>query len=180
MKIIDTRYYDGAREKIERLGLAPVFEELLTTLRETDVRLEEKKDMNSGKAVRITIDNELSKKEDWVKTTTGDIDWMKSMRINGITIRIGVEIQVSARSDLVIRDLLHMRENMKKGITDTVVLVVPSDRMSKFLPDRAPSLAETLRYIEQEFNEIQQFPFVLVAVEHDGTGKALPKQKRVS
>ncbi len=181
MKIDSMKFYDGACEKIARLGMSDMLFELLNMLMNTEVFLEESKDANSGKVVRQKIDGMLESGEDWVKTGTGDLDWIKSKKVApATTIKMGVEIQMSARGDLVIRDLLHMRENMKLGKIEVVVLVVPSDRMSKFLPDRAPSLSETLRYIEKEFEEIQQFPLVLISVEHDGAGNPLPKQKRRS
>ena len=179
MKITLIRFYNGAFEKAGRLGASEILFELLTGLSETRISLEEKKDANSGKVVRESIDEMLANKSGWTKTVSGDLDWMKEKTINGTArIRVGVEIQVSARSDLVIRDLMHMRKNFKQGIIDMVVLVVPSDLMSKYLPDRAPTLSETLRYIEDEFQEIQQFPLVLISIEHDGKGGALPKQKR--
>ena len=181
MKIDSLKFYDGSCEKISRLGMSDMLFELLNMLMDTKIFLEEKKDANSGMVIRRKIDGMLEGAEDWVKMATGDLDWVKSKKTTlTTTIKMGVEIQISARSDLVIRDLVHMRENMKLGRVEVVVLVVPSDRMSKFLPDRSPSLSGTLRYIEKEFDEIQQFPLVLISVEHDGVGKPLPKQKRRS
>lgn len=40
-----------------------------------------------------------------------------------------------------------------------------------------PSLKDTLRYVEQEFKEATTFPIVIIAIEHDAPGKALPKKK---
>ena len=181
MKIDSMKFYDGACEKIVRLGMSDMLVELLQALMGTRVLLKEEKDANSGKVVRESIDGMLEQGSGWTKTVTGDLDWVKTKRTPpDMEIRLGVEIQMSARSDLVIRDLLHVRENIKRGKIEVVVLVVPSDKMSAFLPDRAPSLSETVRYTEKEFDEIQQFPLVLISVEHDGPGEPLPKQKRKS
>jgi hypothetical protein len=94
---------------------------------------------------------------------------------------MGVEIQVSARSDLLIRDVVHLRNSIQLGAIDLGVIVVPSDKMQYFLPDRTPSYRDAIRYIEEEFVEAQNFPIVIIAVEHDGSSaEALPKQKRRS
>jgi hypothetical protein len=57
------------------------------------------------------------------------------------------------------------------------VIVVPSDRLQTFLTDRTPSLKDALRYVEQEFKEATTFLIVIIAIEHDAPGKALPKKK---
>src|SRR5437016_3318522 len=83
----------------------------------------------------------------------------------------GVELQVSARSDLVVRDLVHLRNSLAESEIDAGVIIVPSDRMGRFLPDRTPTLRETIKYIEQEFKEAMATPLVIIAIEHDGPGK---------
>ncbi len=64
------------------------------------------------------------------------------------------------------------------GEIDVGVVVVPSDRMQTFLPDRTPSFRDAVKYIEEEFHEAATYPIVIVAIEHDGPGEALEKQKR--
>ena len=44
------------------------------------------------------------------------------------------------------------------------------------MTDRTPSLKDALRYIEGEFKEAVTFPIVVIAIEHDGLGAALPKK----
>lgn len=39
---------------------------------------------------------------------------------------------------------------------------------------------DALKYIEVEFKEAQNYPIVIMAVEHDGPGIALKKQNRIS
>jgi hypothetical protein len=51
---------------------------------------------------------------------------------------------------------------------------------AKFLPDRAPSFRDAVRYIEQEFREATTFPIVVITIEQDTTGGALSKRKRTS
>jgi hypothetical protein len=79
----------------------------------------------------------------------------------------------------VIRDLIHLRNNLQSGRIDAGIIVVPTDRMSVYLPDRTPNFSQTIRYIEDEFREAQYFPLIVIGIEHDGPSqKPLPKQKR--
>lgn len=181
MKITQIRYYDGARDKIGRLGLASLFLELLQILLETKILLKEEKDGNGAAVVREAIDNAFIAATGWDNKKTGDVDWVKRARYNQTIIsRIGVELQVSARSDLVVRDLVHLRNKLQDGDIDVGVMVLPSDRLQIFLPDRTPSFRDAVRYVEVEFKEAQTFPIVIIGIEHDGPGPALAKQKRKS
>lgn len=181
MKITQIRYYGGARDKVARLGLAHLFLELQQVLLDTPVYLMEVKDANGGAVVREAIDEAFVRAKDWESKKVGDVDWIKRLRYNQTIIsRIGVELQVSARSDLVVRDLVHLRNQLQKGDIDIGVIVVPSDRMQVFLPDRTPSFRDAVRYVEEEFKEAQTYPIIILAVEHDGPGEPLQKRKRKS
>jgi hypothetical protein len=148
---------------------------------DTDVALLEEKQANGAAALREAIDTKFSQIEDWQKTTSGGVDWIKKIRYNEtIVARIGVEIQVSARSDLLIRDVVHLRNSLQSGEIDVGVIVVPDDRLQFFLPDRTPSFRDAIKYIEKEFTEATTFPIILIAIEHDRPGEALPKRKRKS
>jgi len=180
MKITQIRYYGGARDKIARLGLAHLFLEVQQIILDTKVLLLEVKDANSGAVVREALDKGFEDAEGWQPRKTGDIDWTKRSRYNeSILTRIGVEVQVSARSDLVVRDLVHLRNKLQKGEIDIGVIIVPSDRMEVFLPDRYPRFSEAVKYVEQEFKEAMLTPLVLIAIEHDGPAATpLEKKKR--
>jgi len=181
MKITDFRFYGGARERITKLGLANLFIEIQEIILETEVFLLEKKDANGGAEVRKLIDASFEKREDWIKKVTGDIDWSKRVRYNRTFIAtIGVEVQVSARSDLLIRDLVHIRNNLQDGLIEVGIIVVPNNSFQVFLPDRTPSIKDAIKYIEEEFTEAQNYPIVIIGIEHDGPGEALKKQKRKS
>jgi hypothetical protein len=109
---------------------------------------------------------------------TGGVDWIKRQAINGRPryICIGVEVQVSGRSDVMSVDLIHLRNELLQGKIDLAVLVVPSDRMAYFLTDRVARLSEAKRHIEVA--RAEDMPFILIAIEHDGPGIALRKQPR--
>ena len=92
--------------------------------------------------------------------------------------RIGVEIQVSGRSDILARDIVHIRNNLQESHIDVGVIVVPSDEFEYFLTDRVANFSYAVRYVEKELREAQSYPIVLLAIEHDGfSDKPLPKKK---
>ena len=80
----------------------------------------------------------------------------------------------------MIRDIVHLRNSLQSGEIDVGVIVVPNERLQTFLPDRTPSYRDAIRYIEEEFKEAMTFPILVIAVEHDAPGEALPKRIRKS
>jgi hypothetical protein len=178
MKISKMKFYGGAQDKISRLGLANLFLELQSIILDTTIELEERVEANGAAFIREKLDNGFENAGDWIKTTTGGIDWIKRYRYNStFIVRLGVEVQVSARSDLLIRDIVHLRNSLQKAEIDAGVIVVPSDRLQPLLPDRTPSFKDAIRYIEDEFKEAMTFPIVVIAIEHDAAGKPLPKKR---
>ncbi|MCB2264477.1 MAG: hypothetical protein LGR52_16300 [Candidatus Thiosymbion ectosymbiont of Robbea hypermnestra] len=178
MKISKIRFYGGAREKVCRLGLAHIFLELQEILFSTEIRILEKKQANGAGRVRELIDERFSQYRDWVQSRTGDIDWVKRLRFNQtIVSRLGVEIQVSGRSDLLARDIVHIRNNLQDSHIDAGVIVVPADEFEYFLTDRVANYSYAVRYVERELREAQSYPIILIAVEHDGfSDEAIPKK----
>jgi hypothetical protein len=70
----------------------------------------------------------------------GEIDWLKCQTVNGTKVCLGVEIQFSARSDLII-DVAHPRRAIAGGKIDVGVIVAPTDRLAIFLTDRGTSIS---------------------------------------
>ncbi|MCO6476606.1 MAG: hypothetical protein J5I94_08285 [Phaeodactylibacter sp.] len=179
MKITEIRFYDGAKEKIAKLGLASLFLEIQEIIFSTKVFLLEEKDSNGGAELRKLLDAKFEEFGEWEKTVSGGVDWKKRIRYNRSFIaNIGVEVQVSARSDLLIRDIVHLRNSIQNGDIEAGVIIVPSDKLQIYLPDRTPSLRDAIKYIEEEFKEATTFPIIIIGIEHDGPGEALKKQKR--
>ncbi|NLF32875.1 MAG: hypothetical protein GX591_18560 [Planctomycetes bacterium] len=172
------KFYGGSREKVCRLGLAHIFLELQEILIGTEVRVLDAKQANGAGHVRQLIDEAFASRPEWVPARSGDIDWVKRFRYNQtIVSRIGVEIQVSGRSDLLARDIVHIRNNLQDSHIDVGVIVVPSDEFEYRLTDRVANYSYAIRYVEQELREAQTYPIILVAVEHDGySDEALPKK----
>ncbi|MBA3351997.1 MAG: hypothetical protein H0U23_06150 [Blastocatellia bacterium] len=178
MKITKITYYGGGRDKICRLGLADLFLELQEIILQTKIVLEESAEANGAAGIREALDASFAGGDNWIGIKAGGIDWIKKIRYNQTFLaRLGVEIQVSARSDLLIRDVVHLRNSLQKAEIDVGVIVVPDDRLQKFLPDRTPCFSDAIRYIEVEFKEATTFPIVVIGIEHDAPGKAIPKKK---
>src|SRR5438045_765518 len=118
MKIASLAPYDGAKAKITRLGLSPLIEEVRNIIESIPLLVKEQRDANGGAAVRRLIDERFESREGWKKTITGDVDWRKCKIINGTQVCVGVEVQVSGRSDLVAVDLIHLSNAIVNGDID--------------------------------------------------------------
>lgn len=71
MKITAIRYYDGARDKVSRLGLSILFLELQSAILDTELLIDESRDANSGAVVREHLDSALAGLGGWQKKATG-------------------------------------------------------------------------------------------------------------
>ncbi len=168
--------YDGAREKIERLGLSPLLDEVRAVVTGFTLRVKEEKDANGGAAVRRLLDERFESARGWSKRQTGGVDWTKCGIVNGTKVCLGVEVQFSARSDLLAVDIHHLRKAIVDGAIDIGVLVVPDDQLGVFLTDRGPRVSDAKRHIDEA--RAQDLPLILIALRHDGPGPPLAKQAK--
>ena len=168
--------HGGATEKIKRLGLTPLFDELINILTGFTLLVKEKKDANGGKALRQKLDDRFREKGGWTQKVTGDIDWTKCLTVNGTKVCIGVELQTSGRGDLVIVDLIHLRRGFTSGVIDVGVLVVPNNQLGFYLTDRVARIKDAKHHIKEA--KIEDLPIILIGIGHDGAGTALPKQAK--
>jgi hypothetical protein len=173
--IAERKSYNGAEQRIERLGLGPLWDELTVILTGFQLLVAEARDANGGAAVREFIDVRFDKSAGWNKSQTGDVDWVKCRTVNGTRVCLGVEIQMSARSDLVIIDVVHLRDRINAGLIDVGVLVTPSDALSIFLTDRAPGFSDAVVAVERA--RAQDLPLIILGLSHDGPGEPLAKKK---
>lgn len=174
-KIADRRAYNGAEERIERLGLRSLWNELERILTGFQLLVEERRDANGGAVVREMLDQQFQNATGWTKQQTGDVDWSKCLIINGTRVCIGVEVQFSGRSDLMVVDVAHLRDQIIAGAVDVGVLVVPTDQLGVYLTDRGPKFADAVRAVER--SRATDLPLIILALEHDGPGPALPKRR---
>jgi hypothetical protein len=175
-RIVLEKSFDGAETKIRRLGLEPIVDEIRRALSGFQLLVEERQHANSGMAVRKLIDAEFEKAGGWQNTVSGDIDWVKCKTVNGTQVCVGVEVQVSIRSDLITRDIVHFQKQLREGTIDLCVLILPSDRLGKFLTDRAPHFSAGLRIVHEM--RADDLPMLFFGIEHDGPG--LPLQKAIT
>ena len=111
----------------------------------------DKKQANGAGRLRELIDEKFKSYDDWILSKSGDIDWIKKIRYNhSIISRIGVEIQVSGRSDLLARDIVHIRNNLQDSNIDVGVIVVASDEFEYYLTDRIANFSYAVRYVEED------------------------------
>jgi hypothetical protein len=175
-KIVEEVYYDGAQERIGRLGLTPLVGEIQSALTGFQLLVAEKKDSNGGAAVRKLIDKQFDRLGGWTKKVSGDMDWIKCKIVNGTSVCIGVEVQVSARSDLLVMDMIHLNAAFREGRIDVGLVIVPSDKLGKYLTDRAPCMSDAKKHAKAA--RLEDSSLVLFAIEHDGPGPALAKQPK--
>jgi hypothetical protein len=178
-KINSITAYDGAETKMRRLGLEQLLEEVKDLVKSTVILLEERKregstSFNGAAAIRQLLDDAFHKSGTWESKQSGDVDWSKCKVLNGTRVCIGVEIQVSARSELLYKDILHLKSRIVGGDIDLGVIVVPSDHLQSFLPDRTPSFSYAKKVIVEQ--DADRLPIVLIEMEHDGPGPSLNKK----
>jgi hypothetical protein len=173
--------HNAVLEKIERLGLSSVLDEVGRILTGFDLDLLEQRNMNGGAAVRRMLDARFEAGA-WIREErgTGDIDWIKRITLNGTTVAVGLELQVSGRGGgSHLSDIVHLRAGLSEaedGRIDVGILVVPTDRLAVFLTDRVEGITQVRRYLKQM--RADDLPLLVVAIEHDGPGAALPKQPK--
>src|SRR6266568_3047475 len=78
--------YNGAEERIERLGLGPLLQEVTEIVTGFELLVEERRDANGGAAVREIIDQRFEQAAGWTKSQSGDVDWTKCQTVNGTRI----------------------------------------------------------------------------------------------
>jgi hypothetical protein len=145
--IAQRQAYDGAEERISRLGLTPLNEEIVHILTDFSLLVAERRDANSAAAVRTLIDERFEQSGGWTQRQTGDVDWVKCLSINGARVCLGVEVQISARSDLLIVDIVHLRDQINAGRIDVGFLVTASDELSTLLNDGEKSFSAALNAV---------------------------------
>lgn len=169
--ITSERDFDGVAGKISRLNLQPLVSEAMSAITSFQLLVEERRHANGTKGIREYIDSGFDRLGGWSKLVTGGIDWKK---FNSQNASIGVEVQVSGRSDMLAVDILHLRSEIESGEIDVGLIIVPDGILSKFLTDRTPNLATALKHIE---SHAASLPIRVIAFSHDGTGTALPKMR---
>jgi hypothetical protein len=174
-RITERRYFDGSEERLSRLGLETTWSQLEEVLTGFELRLREERDANGGAALRERLDERFAGAGGWERKQSGGVDWTKCQVINGTRVCLGVEVEFSARSDLLIVDVAHLRDEITAGRIDVGVIVVPSDRTAYFLTDRVARYTDAVTAVERA--RATDLPLAVLALEHDAPGPALKKKR---
>jgi hypothetical protein len=169
--VSDVKDYNGFAAKIARLGLNGLVAEATSTITSLPLFIEERKYANGTRGIRQTIDDNFDAIGGWECVKSGGIDWTKA---NETGAKVGVEVQVSGRSDMLAVDILHLSESLNAGTIDAGIIIVPDDVLSRFLTDRTPNLSTALRHVD---HRAATLAIRVLAFRHDGVGAALPKHR---
>ena len=168
--ISETRDFNGFAQKIERLDLVGLVEEAVSTL-DFPLLVEERKHANGTRGLRQEIDGRFKQLGGWKMVKVGGVDWTKGSA-KGATI--GVEVQVSGRSDMLAVDVIHLKAKLQSGFIDAGIIIVPDDKLSRFLTDRTPNFATAIKHLEAGASDL---PIRVIAFRHNGPGYALGKMR---
>ena len=73
-------------------------------------------------------------------------------------------------------DMIHLNAAFREGRIDVGLVIVPSDKPSKYLTDRAPCMSDAKKHAKA--GRLEDSSLVLFGSEHDGAGPPLAKQAR--
>jgi hypothetical protein len=168
MHITTLQFYSGAREKLNRLGLADALIDLQLIILNTHVETDETPHAAAARAVHGSLNTALANSAGWSRQAGGQI-WTKEIRNhNTFAARVGVKSVIGTRKELLIPRILRIRNMLQKGIFDVGVIIVPNDRFSSNLSNRCTSLSDALQVIERDIPEATRVPILLAAVAPDG------------
>lgn len=170
-RITDRVSFNGFDQQVERLGLGKLLAQVETVLTGFTLLVAEERHANGTRGLRKEIDERFNAIAGWEKISSGGIDWSKT---DPLGRRLGVEVQVSGRSDMVAVDVLHLQSALKGGKLDAGVIVVPDDTLSPYLTDRTPNLSTAIKHIRSSAPEAT---IQVIAFRHDDVGPALPKMR---
>src|SRR5438477_21248 len=166
-KITERAEYGGVAARIDRLGLAPLISEIEQIITGFELRVKEAVDANGAAAVRKMIDERFATAGGWKMTKSGGVDWTKCKIVNGTQVCVGVEVQFSARSDLLVMDICHLRDAISiDALIDVGIIVVPDDTLADFLTDRIPRFSDAVRHVRAA--RAEDFPLLLLGLRHNG------------
>lgn len=164
---------------MQRLGLKPLLDEVTSLVEATKILLLEQRRRGSESfkgAARVPelLDSSFKQNGTWDFKKSGDVDWSKCKIVNGTRVCLGVEIQISARDEMLYKDILHLKTRITRGDIDLGLIIVPSDRLQSYLPDRTPCISYARKVVSEQ--DADRLPIILMEMEHDGPGLPLGKK----
>jgi hypothetical protein len=174
-KIVDIKAYDGFERKTHRLGLTLVLDEVKQLISGFSFLLAETRRGNGAAALREMLDARFAAAPGWQIVKSGGIDWTKCVRYSDAEVCMGVELQISARSDLLTNDLAHLMQAIEIGNIDVGIIIVPSNETAYYLTDRCPRFSYAVDHVNRIKGQFS--PLLIMSIGHDGVGAALPKRR---
>ncbi len=171
--------FNGTVRKVNRLGLGGVLEELRRFVGWFSPLNGEMVCVDTGKTIGGSLQGLLSR-AGWTRHRAGRGYWKKSLTIDGVEVSLGARIQLYGRKSLNARDamtveVVGLANKIASGAIDVGALVVAEDRLAARLGLRVPSLSDAVDAVER--CGMTDLPLVILALEHDGPGCALPKKR---
>jgi hypothetical protein len=170
-------FFGGAQQKLDRLGMKGLWNELEDVLTGFRARLSKHDNRDAGIVLRRLLDNRFRSLSNWNENQGEGVNWIRCHSVKGTRVCLGVEIQfsVSVQSDLLLVDLQHLYDEIVAGRIDVGVMVVPSTKLALSLTDDVATYREAVRSIQRV--RASHYPVAVLALEHGGPGPALTKRR---
>ena len=175
--VTEHMFFGGAQQKLDRLGMKGIWNELEDVLTGFQVRLYKHDRRDAGIVLRRIFDNRFRSLRNWNENEGGSVHWIRCHSVNGTRVCLGVEIQfsVTAQSDLLLVDLQYLYDEIVAGRIDVGVMVVPSTKLASSLTDDVATYRDAVRSVQRA--GASHYPVAVLALEHDGPGPALTKRQ---
>jgi hypothetical protein len=174
-KLTERAFFGGTDERLNRLGLTNVWQELENILTNFQLCLDKGENTDHGIVLRKLIHARFRSTSGWKGKRSGGVNWTRCHRIGEIRVCLGAQIQlsVSAKSDLLLVDLQYLCDEIAGGRIDVGAIVVPSDKLAYSLADGVVRYSDAVRAVERA--QASYLPLAVLALEHDGLGPSLIK-----
>jgi hypothetical protein len=168
-KIVHREFFDGSRERLDRLGMMNIWTELEAVLTAFEINFVKTDEVNAGAKLRKLLSGRFRSRRMWRTKCSQGNGWTGSHQVQGATVSLGVQLQFSvpAESDLLLVNLQYLRDELATGRIDVGALVVPSDNLCQFLTDGVARISDALKAVER--TGASYLPLVILALDHDRT-----------
>jgi hypothetical protein len=163
-ELIERAFFGGAKEKVNRLGLEYIWNELESVLTDFEVQRENRNNATDRLSLRKLLDERFRSLVAWEFKRRGY--WIGCHKIDGIRAYLGVRMQffVTPESDRLLVDLHYLCNGIIEGQVDVGVLVVPSN--NSFPNRRVARYSDAVKAVERA--RACDLPLAVLALEHDG------------
>lgn len=163
-ELIERAFFGGAKQKVNRLGLEYIWNELESVLTDFEVQRENRNNATDRLSLRKLLDERFRSLVAWEFKRRGY--WIGCHKIDGIRAYLGVRMQffVTPESDRLLVDLHYLCNGIIEGQVDVGVLVVPSN--NSFPNRRVARYSDAVKAVERA--RACDLPLAVLALEHDG------------